>query len=427
MACLTQYGTDHRQSDGLRGLKCLTQTSSDMGHFPDVQHQRYSTGIMEEWQYPDSNWDEVQRYAPAFFSGAAGSSQPQTASIAHQHGSNVRRLVIICVARLPFPANFDFPSDTTTPSFDPADSGHLFQSDSFAGTAFSGDISVQASDDAALLSWQAQSSYQPGGSRSDDPPVQPWEDFISSVPSQISHVRSDAGDLFDGYGDAYGFPSAPPSSIPDDENWTNRSQISPLPEQNLDLIDEAADMDARIGWEWKPSGVEWLDPEVSSEVVEFPDGTPLTDKLKVFAVHRVKGCPSQFPFYRRRTAFFVNFMEIPNLDPEMTVDNIIRDQHVGEPLPSATGYAHEERRELDPEPGRKLAAATLRTRSTTLSKAGAATEFVSTARVHSSARILDHVSEDLLVKVMNGQRIIDEDDTKGSSKFVGWCVVRVTE
>jgi hypothetical protein len=72
--------------------------------------------------------------------------------------------------------------------------------------------------------------------------------------------------------------------------------------------------------------VKWLDPEVSSEVVEFANGTQLTDKQKIYALHRVKRCPSQFPFYRRHTAFFVDLTDMQDLDPEMTVDNIIRDQ-----------------------------------------------------------------------------------------------------
>jgi hypothetical protein len=32
--------------------------------------------------------------------------------------------------------------------------------------------------------------------------------------------------------------------------------------------------------------------------------------------------------------------------------------------------------------------------------------------------ILDHVSEELFVKVMNGERILDEDDTEGTCSWV---------
>ncbi|KAJ7443155.1 hypothetical protein FB451DRAFT_1190274 [Mycena latifolia] len=104
------------------------------------------------------------------------------------------------------------------------------------------------------------------------------------------------------------------------------SEMFPVPEPNLDLVDEAPNMDARLGWEWKPSGVKWLDPEVSSEVGEFPNETPLTDKQKIYALHRVKGCSSQFPFFSKRTALGVNLTDMQNLDPEMTVDDIIRNR-----------------------------------------------------------------------------------------------------
>lgn len=38
--------------------------------------------------------------------------------------------------------------------------------------------------------------------------------------------------------------------------------------------------------------------------------------------------------------------------------------------------------------------------------------------LHSQARILDHVSEELFVKVMNGEPIIEEDDTNGTCSRV---------
>ncbi|KAJ7766550.1 hypothetical protein DFH07DRAFT_955310 [Mycena maculata] len=85
----------------------------------------------------------------------------------------------------------------------------------------------------------------------------------------------------------------------DDADWTSddrSSEMFPVPE--LDLANKASDMDARLGWEWKPPGVKWLDPEI-------------------YALHRVKGCPSQFPFYRKRTAFFVDLTDMQNLDLEM--------------------------------------------------------------------------------------------------------------
>ncbi|KAJ7235738.1 hypothetical protein B0H12DRAFT_135817 [Mycena haematopus] len=217
----------------------------------------------------------------------------------------------------------------------------------------------------------------------DDPSAQPhWDDFISSLPpppvrppstgsSEVSFYNDDYGiDLLMGeFGAEFSssrFSSAPPSSIPEDDGWSSRGWSSgssrpvsaapssvhdnvgensppsisveiqpwdsancsddafsgsfPVPEPAIDPVDEAPDMDARLGWEWKPSGVKWLDPEVSSEVVEFPRGMKLTDKSLIYALHRVKGCPSQFPFYSSRTAFLVDFTSMEGLEPNMTVD-----------------------------------------------------------------------------------------------------------
>ncbi|KAJ7921143.1 hypothetical protein B0H13DRAFT_2418038 [Mycena leptocephala] len=184
--------------------------------------------------------------------------------------------------------------------------------------------------------------------RWDDPAVQPdWDNLVSSLQSAQTRPPSTDSSAADFFYDGYGFPSAPPSSIPDDDGctssppsvsveirpwdsagWTSddpSSEMFPV-EPDVDLANEAPDMDMHLGWEWKPSGVKWLDPEVSSEVVEFPDGAQLTEKQKIYALHRVKGCPSQFPFYRTRTAFLGDLTDVQNLDPEMTVDNIIRDQ-----------------------------------------------------------------------------------------------------
>ncbi|KAJ6611331.1 hypothetical protein B0H10DRAFT_2192985 [Mycena sp. CBHHK59/15] len=345
------------------------------------------------------------------------------------------------------------------------------------------------------------------------------------------------------------FPSAAPSSIPDDNDWSSRwssssshpvsaapssvydnlgedSSLSvsveigpwdytggdnepsasisfPVPHSDVHVIDKAPDIDARLGWEWKPSNIKWLDPGVSSQVTDFPHGMKLTDKTKIYALHRVKGCPSQFPFFSKRTAYLVDLTEMSDLDPKMTVDDTLRDQdshswlgstgarnapdaHIPgsffgltddikvacrraapfcagvsacEALDSA--FLAEERRELDPEPSRKLAAAVLRTRemqddtdvgrtlafyhslqkwrcngihadgvrcdgSISLHKLNAPmrnkehillcskrNEALIFNSLHSQVLILDHVSEEIFVKVMNGESIIEEDDTEG--------------
>jgi hypothetical protein len=72
------------------------------------------------------------------------------------------------------------------------------------------------------------------------------------------------------------------------------SEMFPV-EPDVDLANEAPDMDMHFRWEWKPSGVKWLDPELSSEVVDFPDGAQLTDNQNIYLLHRVKGCPLALP------------------------------------------------------------------------------------------------------------------------------------
>ncbi|KAJ7441695.1 hypothetical protein FB451DRAFT_1414484 [Mycena latifolia] len=296
---------------------------------------------MSEWQYSQPHWDgssEAQRRQPPCIS-----SDP-TAGV---------------WSSFALPADSGFSSIAVTPSFNLADSGLPLQqlfSDVFPGmsqSAFHADISAPALRDATPLSWPAQFSYQPSGSGSDDPSLKKYMPGLYSLqpaPARISPMGSGTGDSFnDGYGidllmadygsylrslrpvnvliratDEYtsSRSSAPPSSVPDDDaspptvsveiepwndaHWTSDDPLSemfPVPEPNLDLVDEAPDMDARLGWEWKPSSVKGLDPEVSLEVGEFPNDTPLTDKQKIYALHRVKGCPSQFPFFSKRTAF----------------------------------------------------------------------------------------------------------------------------
>jgi hypothetical protein len=99
---------------------------------------------------------------------------------------------------------------------------------------------------------------------------------------------------------------------------------------DVSLVDEASDMDARLGCDFKPSNIKWLDSDVSSEVVEFPQGIKLIEKNKIYAFHGVTGCPSQFSFPRQRTGFLINLTGMSNMHSarEVTVDQLIRDQVV---------------------------------------------------------------------------------------------------
>jgi hypothetical protein len=84
-----------------------------------------------------------------------------------------------------------------------------------------------------------------------------------------------------------------------------------------------------LGWEWQPSLTRWLDEGVSSEVCHFPQPIKVSERTKVSHVERVTGLPSQFPV---PTAFLINVTDIPNLDPDTTVDALLKDQVRSLPL-----------------------------------------------------------------------------------------------
>ncbi|KAJ6545927.1 hypothetical protein B0H10DRAFT_2385754 [Mycena sp. CBHHK59/15] len=371
------------------------------------------------------------------------------------------------------------------------------------------------------------SSFQPAAARTSSTASSAGGIFDDSYGFRPAAARtpsagSSAGDLFDdSYGNEYSnsrFSSAPPSSILGDDDWASHPPIvsveieqwdgtawgaADLPsiEPDVSLVDEAPDMDARLGWDFKPSNIKWLDSDVSSEVVEFPLGIKLTEKNKIYAFHRVTGCPSQFPFSRQRTGFLINLTGVTSMNPdrEVTVDQLIRDQDshswgrstgarnkpdaylpgsffglsgddriaCRRAAPECGGvmacesldpaFLKAERRDLDPEDRRALAAATLRTRemqddtekwrckgirldgmqcdgSICLRKLNTGSkplrnknhillcskrnDTLISGALHSQVQILDHVSEELFVMAMNGERIIDEDDTQGTCSQV---------
>ncbi|KAJ7289902.1 hypothetical protein C8J57DRAFT_1214220 [Mycena rebaudengoi] len=83
-----------------------------------------------------------------------------------------------------------------------------------------------------------------------------------------------------------------------------------------------------VGWEWQKSSTRWLDEGVSSEVCHCPHAINVSDRTKVFHVERVTGLPSGFPIPREATAFLINVTHIPNLDPDTTIDALLKDQDV---------------------------------------------------------------------------------------------------
>jgi hypothetical protein len=84
-----------------------------------------------------------------------------------------------------------------------------------------------------------------------------------------------------------------------------------VPHSDVHVIDQAPDIDARLAWEWKLSNIKWLDPGVSFQVTD----SSLADEPKIYALHRVKGCPSHFPFFSKRTAYLVDLTNMDDFIP----------------------------------------------------------------------------------------------------------------
>ncbi|KAJ6470331.1 hypothetical protein C8R45DRAFT_937241 [Mycena sanguinolenta] len=100
---------------------------------------------------------------------------------------------------------------------------------------------------------------------------------------------------------------------------------------------EMSDVQAQrfLGWEWKKSSTGWLDGGVSSEVCYFPQAIKVLDRTKIFHVKRVTGLPSRFRVPREVSGFPIDITHVPNLDPDTTVDALLKDQDVhpwGDPL-----------------------------------------------------------------------------------------------
>ncbi|KAJ7886772.1 hypothetical protein B0H14DRAFT_1294813 [Mycena olivaceomarginata] len=176
---------------------------------------------MDEWQFLEPYWDG---------SSEAQRRQPPPANPAPAPGE------------LP---SFGYPTDTR---FSPAaatlpNNLDVCHADDFFPESFqtgaSNFHSTPDSWDAAAYSWPAQFSEQPRETVHDALVIQPhWDDFIASLqtaptrpPSTVSSARDFS---IDGYGidilmadmgDEYsslGFPSVPPSSIPDDDGYSSR-------------------------------------------------------------------------------------------------------------------------------------------------------------------------------------------------------------
>ncbi|KAJ7784900.1 hypothetical protein DFH07DRAFT_947973 [Mycena maculata] len=112
---------------------------------------------------------------------------------------------------------------------------------------------------------------------------------------------------------------------------SNELSVASLSSPTVDLTQhEMSNSEAQnfLGWDWQESSTRWLDEGFSSEVYHFPQAIKVSDRIKVSHVERVTGLPSQFPIPLEATAFLINVTNILDLDPDTTVDALLKDQDV---------------------------------------------------------------------------------------------------
>ncbi|KAJ7906823.1 hypothetical protein B0H13DRAFT_1880223 [Mycena leptocephala] len=160
-------------------------------------------------------------------------------------------------------------------------------------------------------------------------------------------------------------------------------------------------------WDWHDSDTVWLDPGVSSQVAYLPNQFSITTKCKVQRIERVTGLPSQFPISEIETAFVVDLTKTEHLDATMTVDSILKDHSIGRLNCKATlitggnckGQATMQRTEKR-----------IRNKDYLLVCSDRNMPLAPDSAPHSVLGILDHIDQDILLKVMSGERITDSEE-----------------
>ncbi|KAF7372385.1 hypothetical protein MVEN_00098900 [Mycena venus] len=165
--------------------------------------------------------------------------------------------------------------------------------------------------------WECGNGYMSSSSSSDSFTVFPpeLETFLATADPSLARgnvpTAADSTPL-----DLWGSDDLPVSGSSSPEIDLMQYEMSNAEAQNF------------LGWEWQSSSTRWLDEGVSSEVCHFPQAIKVSERTRVSHVERVTGLPSQFPIPREATAFLINVTNIPNLDPDTTVDALLKDQDV---------------------------------------------------------------------------------------------------
>ncbi|KAJ7737995.1 hypothetical protein B0H16DRAFT_1762096 [Mycena metata] len=115
-------------------------------------------------------------------------------------------------------------------------------------------------------------------------------------------------------------------------DWgSNDSSMNSSGSSAVDLAQHeisSAEAKTFLGWEWQKSSTVWLDEGVSSKVCHFSPPLEVSKRTRVSHIECVTGLPSQFPIPSQATAFLIDVTNIPHLNPDSTVDAILKDQDV---------------------------------------------------------------------------------------------------
>ncbi|KAK6983884.1 hypothetical protein R3P38DRAFT_3233243 [Favolaschia claudopus] len=174
----------------------------------------------------------------------------------------------------------------------------------------------------------------PASGESDWEVISQWQSDLSSSVS-AGPLSNDSNWRNDEFGESSRPPSAsrtvdfddsreieelsPPDSVPPESSFStsllpsHSNDGNPLYELIPDEVDTVIGPIAtkitsnlsRDSWPWRNSTTVWNESNVTSKVVDFPDGLSLNAKTKVFHVELVRGITSHFPIPEERTAFIV--------------------------------------------------------------------------------------------------------------------------
>ncbi|KAJ6583451.1 hypothetical protein DFH09DRAFT_1308960 [Mycena vulgaris] len=255
-----------------------------------------------------------------------------------------------------------------------------------------GSLFMQESDSANWNpSWSGENSWELGNEYTSLPSS---SDCVAIFPPELEAVLATADPSL-ALGSVSAAADLPPLHLCGSDDLPVSSSGSPT----VDLTQyEMSNSEAQnfLGWEWQKSSTRWLDEGVSSEVCHFPQAIKVSHRTKFSHVERVTGLPSQFPVPPEATAFLINVTHIPNLDPDTTVnvDAPLKDQDIHSWGGSTSGRSGVKARRRN-----KNYILVCSHRDTIQCPTG-----------HRTLEIPDYIDEELFLKAVNGEKIVEDED-----------------